>query len=170
MERPIPLVSVIGRSGTGKTTLIEKLIPELARRGWRVATIKHNRHGFEVDHEGKDSWRHRRAGAVATLVACPQYVALIEDTAEDYGIGELRDRYLRNCDLVLAEGFKQNPFPKIEVYRAALGQDLLSAGDDSLLAVASDTPLPGNIPCRDLNDTAGLADLIESRVLGRVKP
>ena len=76
----IPIVSIVGKSNSGKTTLIEKLIAELTRRGWRVATIKHNRHGFEIDHEGKDSWRHKQAGAVATVVASPRRIAVIEDT------------------------------------------------------------------------------------------
>ena len=78
----IPIVSIVGKSDSGKTTLIEKLIAELTRRGFRVATIKHNRHGFDIDHEGKDSWRHKRAGAVATVVASPGRAALIEDTPE----------------------------------------------------------------------------------------
>src|SRR5512139_3009548 len=113
----IPIVSIVGKSDSGKTTLIEKLIAELTNRGFRVATIKHNRHGFDIDHEGKDSWRHKRAGAVATVVASPVRIALIEDTTRDYDLAEIRNLYIRNADIVLAEGYKHNPHPKIEVFR-----------------------------------------------------
>ena len=108
----IPIVSIVGKSNSGKTTLIEKLIAELTRRGFRVATIKHNRHGFEIDHEGKDSWRHKRAGAVATVVASPGRIALIEDAPKDYDLAEIRDRYIRDADIILAEGYKIIPTPR----------------------------------------------------------
>src|SRR5512139_3427672 len=98
----IPIVSIVGKSDSGKTTLIEKLIAELTNRGFRVATIKHNRHGFEIDHEGKDSWRHKRAGAVITVVASPDRIAVIEDAAKDYELAEIRERYIRDADVILA--------------------------------------------------------------------
>lgn len=161
----IPIVSIVGKSNTGKTTLIEKLIPELVRRGYRVATIKHHLHDFDIDKEGKDSWRHRRAGSRATIVATPRKVALIEDVEEDFSIEALRDRYVHEADLILTEGFKGNPHPKIEVYRAALKRELLCRPEDNLLAVASDTPLNIQAPCLDINDAKGLADLIEAEVL-----
>jgi molybdopterin-guanine dinucleotide biosynthesis protein B len=88
----IPVVSVVGKSNSGKTTLIEKMIGELVRRGYRVATIKHNLHGFEIDHEGKDSWRHKQAGARTTVIASPHRVAVVEDVEKDLDIGELVDR------------------------------------------------------------------------------
>ncbi len=111
----IPIVSIVGRSNTGKTTLIEKMIPELRRRGYRVATIKHNIHGFDIDHEGKDSWRHKKAGAQMTVIASPHQVAVVEDVNRDYELSELRDHYIRDVDIILSEGFKKNPHPKIEV-------------------------------------------------------
>jgi len=161
----IPIVSIVGKSNSGKTTLIEKLIAELTRRGFRVATIKHNRHGFEIDHEGKDSWRHKHAGAVATVVASPGRVALIEDTPGDYDLAEIRDRYVKNADIILAEGFKINPHPKIEIYRTELKRDLLCGPGDNLIALAGDRPLPAEVPCFDRDDAAGLADLIVERFL-----
>jgi len=161
----IPVVSIVGKSNSGKTTLIEKMIVELVRRGYRVATIKHNRHGFEIDHEGKDSWRHKRAGARTTVIASPLCVAVVEDVGKDLEIGELVDRYIRDVDIVLSEGFKKNPFPKIEVNRAELDQALLCSPADNLLAVCSDRPLPAGVPCLDINDIGGLVDMIEAQFL-----
>ena len=161
----IPIVSIVGYSGSGKTTLIEKMIPQLARRGWRVATIKHNRHGFEIDHEGKDSWRHRRAGASMTVLASPGKVAVMGEIEGDLSLEELGDRFIRDVDLILAEGFKKNPHPKIEVYRKSLGREFISRGDASLLAIAGDRPEGIDAPCYDLDDIVGLTDLIEKRVL-----
>lgn len=158
------ILSIVGKSNSGKTTLIEKLIPLLSGRGYRVATIKHNRHGFEIDHEGKDSWRHKRAGAVATVIASPRRVAVIEDSDRDYDIQELADRFIHDVDIILVEGFKENPFPKIEVSLAAANHSLMCAKDGTLLAVASDRPLDDmNVPCYDINDVTSMADLIERR-------
>ena len=161
----IPIVSITGRSNTGKTTLIERMIPELNRRGYRVGTIKHNLHGFEIDHEGKDSWRHRKAGARITVLASPGKIAVMEDAEGDPTIFELRDRYIRHVDIILSEGFKGNPYPKIEVFREVLKQEPLCAREDNLIAIASDVPLDRGVPCLDLNDIKGLADLIEARFL-----
>lgn len=161
----IPIVSIVGRSNTGKTTLIEKVIPELRRRGYRIATIKHNIHGFDIDHEGKDSWRHKRAGAQATVIASPHQVAFVEDVTRDYELSELRDLYIRNVDIILSEGFKKNPHPKIEVVRSGLKHPPLCTREDNLIAIMSDVPVDRGVPCLDINDVAGLADLIEKRIL-----
>jgi molybdopterin-guanine dinucleotide biosynthesis adapter protein len=162
---PIPIVSIVGKSNSGKTTLIEKIIPELIRRGWRVGTIKHNMHGFEIDHEGKDSWRHRKAGARMTVLASPHQVAVVEDVEKDYDIGELRDRYLHGVDIILVEGYKQNPYPKIEVFRPSLRRERLCSLEDNLIAVASDEQLDAGVPCLDINNIEFLADMIEERFL-----
>ena len=161
MSKTIPMLSIVGKSNSGKTTLIEKMIPELIKRGWRVATIKHNRHGFAIDHEGKDSWRHKRAGARTTVIASPHQVAVVEDTERDYEIAELRDRYIRDVDLIIVEGFKQNPYPKIEVFRPSLRRERLCGENDNLIAVVSDEPLVAGVPCFDINDIAGLVDWLE---------
>ncbi len=160
----IPIVSIVGRSNTGKTTLIEKLVPELNRRGYRVATIKHNIHGFDIDHEGKDSWRHKKAGAHMTVIASPHRVAVIEDSDRDYELAELRDRYIRNVDIILSEGFKVNPHPKIEVVRSELKHEPVCTKEDNLIAVAGDQPVDRGVPFLDINDVAGLVDLIEKRL------
>ena len=162
---PTPIISIVGKSNSGKTTLIEKLIPEFTKRGYRVATIKHNVHGFNIDHEGKDSWRHKKAGACATVIACPTRVALIEDIESDYSLDEIRDKYIKRADIILAEGYKGNPFPKIEVFRSELKRELLCGKEDNLLAVAADVKLDVGVPCFDINDVKGIADLIENKFL-----
>lgn len=161
----VPLISIVGKSNSGKTTLIEKLIPELVKRGYRVATIKHNKHGFDIDHEGKDSWRHKKAGSCMTVIACPTRVALIEDIEHDYTLDEIRNKYIKNADVILAEGYKGNPFPKIEVFRSELKRKLLCGKKDNLLAIASDEKLDVEVPCFNINDVKKITDLIESKFL-----
>jgi molybdopterin-guanine dinucleotide biosynthesis protein MobB len=163
----IPIVSIVGRSNSGKTTLIEKLIIELRRRGYRVGTIKHNSHGFDIDHEGKDSWRHKKAGAQVTVIASLHRVAVIEDVNRDYELSELMDHYIRDVDIILSEGFKKNPHPKIEVVRSGLKHEPLCTREDNLIAVASDQPLERGVPCLDINDAGRIVDLIEGRFLKR---
>ena len=160
-----PIISIVGKSNAGKTTLLEKLIPELVKRGYRVATIKHNLHGFDIDHEGKDSYRHKKAGAHTTIVSSPHQLALIQDVDHDYSFDEIRNNYIKNVDIILTEGYKGNPFPKIEVYRTELKNKPLCKKDDNLLAFASDTKLNIGIPCFDINDAQSLVDLIENKFL-----
>ena len=161
----IPIVSIVGKSNSGKTTLLEKIIPELVKRGYRVATIKHNLHGFDIDHEGKDSYRHKKAGAHTTIVSSPHQLALIQDVDHNYSLDEIRDRYIKNVDIILTEGYKGNPFPKIEVFRSDLEHALLCRKEDDLLAVAADIKLDIGVPCFDINDFQSLVDLIENKFL-----
>ncbi len=164
-NKTIPVVSIVGKSNTGKTTLIERIIPELNRRGYRVATIKHHGHGFEADEEGKDTWRHKQAGARMTVFSSPRRVAVVEDVERDQGIEELLAQYVHDVDLVLTEGFKKNTLPKIEVFRADRKEDLLSRDDAKLLAVVGDKPPDLNIPWFDREDVRGIVDMIETRFL-----
>ncbi len=161
----IPIVSIVGTSDSGKTTLIEKLVPELNRRGYRVATIKHDVHGFDVDQEGKDSWRHKRAGAHTVIISSPQKLALIRDVDHDAELAELRDKYIQDVDIILSEGFKRNYQPKIEVFRKERRRELLCTREDNLLAIASNQPFDIGVPCFDLDDAKGIVDLIEERFL-----
>lgn len=161
----IPIVSIVGTSDSGKTTLIEKLVAELVRRGYRVATVKHDIHGFEVDREGKDSWRHKQAGAHTVIISSPKKLALIRDVDHDADLAELRDKYVQDVDLLLSEGFKRNLQPKIEVFRKEMHRELLCNKEDNLLAVASNQPFDIGVPFFDLDDARGLVDLIEEKFL-----
>ncbi len=163
----IPIVSIVGKSNSGKTTLIEKLIAELVRRGYKVATIKHDVHGFEIDKEGKDSWRHKKAGAHTVIISSPQKLALIRDVDHDAELTELREKYVRDVDIILSEGFKRNSQPKIEVFRQELNQELLCQKEDNLIAIASNKPFQIGVPCFDINDARGLVNLIEEKFLRR---
>lgn len=165
----IPIVSIVGKSNSGKTTLLEKLIADLVGRGYRVATIKHNKHGFNIDHEGKDSYRHKKAGAHITVVSSPHQLALVKDADHDHSFEEIRNQFIHDADIILTEGFKVNDYPKIEVYRAELKRELISQKEDGLIAVAADTQLNADVPCFDINDAKTIADFIEERFL-RVDP
>lgn len=166
----IPIVSIVGTSDSGKTTLIEKLVPELVRRGYRVATIKHDVHGFEVDQEGKDSWRHKHAGAHTVIISSPQKLALIRDVDHDADLTELRDKYIQDVDIILSEGFKRNTHPKIEVFRKETRRELLCSKEDNLLAIATNQPFHIGVPCFDLEDARGLVDLIGKKFLKGKSP
>jgi molybdopterin-guanine dinucleotide biosynthesis protein B len=161
----IPIVSIVGTSDSGKTTLIEKLVPELVRRRYKVATIKHDVHGFEVDREGKDSWRHKQAGAHTVVISSPQKLALIRDVDHDAELAELRDKYIQDVDIILSEGFKRNSQPKIEVFRKERRRELLCTREDNLLAIASNQPFDIGVPCFNLDDARGIVDLIEEKFL-----
>lgn len=161
----IPIVSIVGKSNSGKTTLLEKIISDLVHRGYRVATIKHNKHGFNIDHEGKDSYRHKKAGAQMTIVSSPHQLALISDVDHDQSFEEIRDKYISGVDIILTEGFKVNDYPKIEVYRSELKRELISKREDGLIAVATDTRLAIDVPSLDINDAKSITDFIEQKFL-----
>jgi molybdopterin-guanine dinucleotide biosynthesis protein B len=156
-----------GWSGSGKTTLLIKLLPELAARGLRVSTVKHAHHAFDVDKPGKDSWRHREAGAVEVMVASANRWALMHEHrgAAEPGLDELL-KHMSAVDLVLVEGFKRYPHPKLEVHRPSLGLPLLCREDPSVVAVATDAPLPADatVPALDLGDAGAIAAFIVERL------
>ncbi len=151
-----------GFSGSGKTTLIEQLIPLLGAAGIRVSLIKHAHHDFDIDTPGKDSWRHRKAGAHEVLITSGQRWALMHELrgAPEPGLSH-QLRQLSPCDLVVVEGFKRESFAKIEVRRAAHPTPALAPEDPWIIAVASDQPLQeGALPVLDLNDPGKIADFI----------
>lgn len=166
----IPILSIVGTSDAGKTTLIEKLVPELKKRGWRVATVKHDVHGFDIDHPGKDSWRHRQAGADAVIISSPNRVALIESVDHDHTLDELLDHLALKVDILISEGYKRASFPKIEVFRQGHRPDLLCGPEDSLIGIASDVPLDKGVPCVHIDDAPALAELVENTVLKGLHP
>lgn len=159
------LYGVAGWKNAGKTGLMERLVAEITRRGFTVSTVKHAHHSFDVDHPGKDSFRHREAGAAEVLLASRNRVALMQELrdAPEPPLSELLAR-LRPVDLVLVEGYKRDAHPKVEAHRAATGNPLIAPEDPTIRAVASDVPLSLDRPVFDLNDTAAIADFILSEV------
>ena len=161
-------VSFVAKSGTGKTTLLEKVIAELKSRGYRVGVIKHDAHRFDIDHPGKDSHRLTAAGADTMLISSPEKLALVKRHAESPPIEELIATYFSDVDLILTEGFKKSGLPKIEVHRRERSATLLCRGaehDPTLIAVASDEPLELDVPVLDLNNPAQVADFVEKNII-----
>jgi len=152
---------IAGYSGSGKTTLLEKLIPQLTGRGLSVSVIKHAHHGFDIDRPGKDSYRHREAGASEVLLSCHDRWALMRErrSEQEVTLAELLGR-LAPCDLVLIEGFKQEPVPKLEVYRPENGKPPLFPERRDIVAVATDVAIDTDLPKLPLNDMAAIADFI----------
>ena len=159
------IVSIVGNSKSGKTTLIEKLIRELKSRGYRVATIKHAPQGMTFDQPDKDSWRHIQAGSEATAISSPEQVVLIKPVAPDTNLDEIVHLVGEDCDIILTEGFKQDNAPKIEVHRRQAGPPL--RGIKKLIAIVTDEPLETKTRQFSLDDIKGLADLVEE---GFIKP
>jgi len=156
------VIGLTGWSGSGKTTLIVKLIPELVSRGVRVSTMKHAHHVFDVDKPGKDSFRHREAGATEVLVSSEHRWALMHEhrgSTEPSAVELMR--HMSPVDLLLIEGFKRESHEKLEIYRRDLGKPLLSTDDPSFVAILSDADVPeSRLPIIDLNDTTAIADFI----------
>ncbi len=156
------IFGLAGWSGAGKTTLLTGLIPRLIARGLCVSTIKHAHHAFEVDQPGKDSHSHRLAGAKEVLIGSARRWALVHELRgePEPPLAELL-RKLTPVDLVIVEGFKTHPHPKLEVFRAAVGKPLLHPNDPWIVAVAADTPLPGcELPVVALDDLDKIADIV----------
>ena len=162
---------IAGYSGSGKTTLLEKLIPQFTARGLRVSVIKHAHHGFDIDRPGKDSYRHREAGASEVLLSCNDRWALMRERrgGSDVTLDELLAR-LAPCDLVLVEGFKQEPIPKLEVYRPENGKPPLFPKRSDIVAVASNVALAASLPRLALDDVAAIADFVMNTLQLQERP
>ena len=152
---------ITGWKNSGKTTLTERLVAEIAGRGLRVSTVKHAHHDSEVDHPGRDTWRHRQAGAGQVILASPNRWALMTELrgAPEPPLSQLL-ALLDPCDLVLIEGYKRAPHPKVEAHRAATGRPLLAPENPTVRAVASDAAPQVAVPLFHLDDVAGIADFI----------
>ena len=155
------VIGFAGWSGSGKTTLVEQVIGLLEARGLIVSLIKHAHHDFDIDYPGKDSWRHRHAGCREVLVTGGKRWAVMHELRgrDELSLNEALAQ-LSPCDLVLVEGFKRQPIPKIEIYRAEIGKPLLFMDDPNIIAVASDVPQTTSLPQLDLNDPAAVAGFI----------
>ena len=161
-----PVIGIVGWKDSGKTTLVVRLVEHFAAGGLRVSTVKHAHHSVDPDQPGKDSWRHREAGAQEVLLATAARYALFHELRgePEPPLDELLAR-LAPADLVIVEGFKRFAHPKIEVHRAVRGTPLLAQKDPAIVAVASDEPLPGlHVPVLGLDDIAGIAALIRRRL------
>src|SRR5262249_38603269 len=155
------IFGLAGWSGSGKTTLLAALVPELVARGLSVSTIKHAHHEFDVDRPGKDSWRHREAGATEVMVASSRRWALMHElrSSPEASFDELVAR-MSPVDLVLVEGFKRQPHQKLEVHRPSLGMPLIYPGDPHVVAIASDEPFAAPLPLLPLGDAGAIASFI----------
>lgn len=159
MMRKTPVISFVGKSNSGKTTVLEKVITELKRRGVKLAIIKHDVHQFEIDHPGKDTWRHYQAGADVVTISSPSKLAIIERREYELPLDEVVAR-ISGVDIVITEGYKRENKPKIEVFRSAAHKELLCSPEE-LLAVASDVPWDIGVPCYEIDDFAGIASEVE---------
>ena len=155
------VIGFAGWSGSGKTTLVEQVIGMLEARGLIVSLIKHAHHDFDIDYPGKDSWRHRHAGCREVLVTGGKRWAVMHELRgrDELSLNEALAQ-LSPCDLVLVEGFKRQPIPKIEIYRAEIGKPLLFPDDPNIIAVASNVPQTTSLPQLDLNDPAAVTGFI----------
>ena len=170
-----PVISIVAKSGTGKTTLLEKLIAELKRRGYRVGAMKHDAHQFDIDREGKDSWRLTQAGADTMVISSPGKIAMIKRNARmtETSVADIVNAYYSDVDIVLTEGFKNDRFPKIEVHRKERSPTIMCRGeahDPTLIAVASNDQLDMDVPVFDIDDFRGICDMIEKRFLLATPP
>lgn len=166
---PIPVLGFVAWSGTGKTTLMKKILPRLCERGIRPAVIKHAHHHFDIDHPGKDSYELRHAGADQLLIASRRRWALMveTETGDEPDLATLLGQLdLSRADLILVEGFKHESYPKIEVHRHVHNKPMLYTADPDIIAVVSDTILDTPLPCLDINDPASVTEFVIGHCLG----
>ncbi len=165
----LPILSIVGRKKSGKTTFLERLIPLLVERGYRVGTLKHDGHGFEIDHPGKDTYRHRQAGALEVVIASSRQLALVKTLDRELGVREIVQRYFRDTELILTEGYKQEAWPKIEVSQGTCPEDLLFGNGTGLIAVVAQERFLMAVPCFTWEEIPQVADLIEAQLPGSLR-
>ncbi len=163
-EPRIPVVSIVGKSDSGKTTVLEGLIAALTGRGWRVATVKRHVHDFDIDVPGKDSWRHAKAGAVVSMISAPSKFGVIRRVGEELGLDEIV-RAAGDVDILLTEGFRSMGRVLIEVARVARSDELICAPEELFALVTDGVFEVGDVPVLALGDAEALADLIERAFL-----
>jgi len=160
-----PILAVIGKKNCGKTTLIEKLIPELIELGYRVGTIKHHHGEISMDQPGKDTWRHKQAGAHAVVLSSPTGLGLVRDTSGEVPVPELVRHYLDDMDIVLTEGYKKEKLPKIEIFRSSVHSEPLAEPGANLIAMVSDITTNADTPHFGLDETRSLARFVAEKIL-----
>ncbi|MBI5287183.1 MAG: molybdopterin-guanine dinucleotide biosynthesis protein B [Deltaproteobacteria bacterium] len=165
----IPIVSIVGRSGSGKTTLLEKVVAELTRKGYKVGTVKHDVHGFDIDKEGKDSWRHKKAGAKTVVISSPTKLAMVRDVDAELALDRIRFNLLEDVDIIITEGYKKAMNPKIEVIRKSQATKPICSKNEQLIAIAADTEVDIDLPCFNINDAEGISNFIEELFLKKTK-
>jgi molybdopterin-guanine dinucleotide biosynthesis protein B len=158
---------MVGKSGVGKTTALIRVISELKRRGYRVGTVKHDTHGFEVDKPGKDSWRHAQAGSESVVISGPNKLALIRQLEDEMPLERIIP-LMGDLDLVITEGYKRGDRPKIEITRFERGTEMLCQPEE-LVCIMTDYPVDMRVPQFDLEDAQGVVDLLENLYLARSK-
>lgn len=158
-----PVLSIVGKSESGKTTLIEKLIPELKNRGYRIGIVKHAHHGFDMDRNGKDSFRHKKAGADTVMIASPGQIGMVKDVPAEC-LDELIP-YFEDVDLLITEGFKSDRAPKIEIFRSERHRHPACLEDATLAAMVSDTPFKLAVPQFAPDDIEAITEFIVSGFL-----
>lgn len=158
-----PIISIVGKSGSGKTTFIERLIPELKKRGYKIGTIKHTVNNFEFDKPGKDSWRHKQSGADTVILASNNKFSMVKDT-NPTTLDDFKP-YFKDMDLVITEGYKTGSKPKIEIIRSGRSTTPLNLKPEERIALVTNTNIEMNVPRFGLEDIAEVADLIERKFL-----
>ena len=162
-----PVLAFIGKPNCGKTTLIEKLIPALADKGVRVGTIKHHHGEIQMDTPGKDTWRHKQAGAQVVLLSSPVGIGLIQDTAEDTPVEDLVSRHFQNVDLVVVEGYKWSTLHKIEVFRSAVYDEPMQEPGETLIAMVSDVEIRQDLPWFKYDEIGSLVEFILEKIVNQ---
>jgi len=163
----IPVISVVGSSNTGKTTFLEKVVRELKSRGYGVAVIKHDSHGFDIDRPGKDSWRLAQAGSDVVVLSSADKMALIKKPAEEMTLEQLAEMVMDGVDIIITEGYKGADKPKIEVYRSGFSDGILSRKEE-MVALVSDKHFDMDVPQFTADDANGVVDLIVEKFLSQL--
>ncbi len=158
----IPLISIIGTSKTGKTTFIEKLIPVLKKKGLRVAVIKHHHLDFEFDKEGKDTYRHKKAGASMVILSSPHKIAFVKDVEKEIPLHNIVSRYIDDVDIIITEGYKKEEALKIEIFREKKETSPLCLSDKTILGVVTDKHVDTDIPQFPIDNVESVARFINN--------
>ncbi len=163
----VPIVLIVGESDSGKTFLVEQVVSKLTAKGYRIATIKHNAHGFDIDRKGKDSWRHKQAGASTVILSAPDQIAVIKDLKEEQSLDEIQRLWIRDADLIVAEGYKGADSPKIEVSLFKDSSELVCSQDERLVAVVSNKELSLDVPIFQEAEIDRLVKWLEERFINQ---